>query len=284
MESAKADPGRAAVPEPLLPAACKVRKVVQETRDTCTLELAPPGGAPLPFLPGQFNMLYAFGVGEVPVSISGDPARPDVLVHTIRDVGAVTRALCRANLGSVVGARGPYGSAWPVEHAQGGDVIFVAGGIGLAPLRPAILAVLARRAAYGRVAILVGARSPADLLYPGELEAWRRHAQVRTTVDIAGRGWSGRIGVVTQLVRDVWFEPGETHAFVCGPEVMMRFAVEALLLRGVEPGGIHVSMERNMKCGVGFCGHCQLGPEFVCTTGPVYPYPRLQRAWSIREL
>lgn len=268
----------------LAPAPARVLAVRQETSDTWTLDLAPPAG--YSFAPGQFDMLYAFGVGEAPISHSGDPALAgERLVHTIRAVGPVTRALCAARPGEVVGLRGPFGSAWPLAQARGGDLVIVAGGIGLAPLRPLVLAALAARAEFGRVALLVGARTPRDLLYPQELEAWRaRGLEVLVTVDAAAGDWSGRVGVVTRLIPEAGFDPARALAVVCGPEVMMRFTAQGLLGRGVAPERVFLSMERNMKCAVALCGHCQLGPGFVCREGPVYAYPRLAPLLAVREL
>jgi NAD(P)H-flavin reductase len=281
------DPTRASDAARLLPRPFRVRRSVRELADTWTLELEAERGEPLAFRPGQFTMLYAFGVGEVPISISGDPALPGPLVQTIRAVGPVTRALCAARPGDSLGVRGPFGTAWPVEAARGRDVVFVAGGIGLAPLRPAVRAVLADRAAYGRVSVLVGARTPKDLLYPKELKAWasKGRAEVRLTVDSAsGKSWKGAVGVVTPLIPKVLADPARSVGFACGPEVMMRFAAQELVQGGVPPGNVHLSMERNMKCAVALCGHCQLGPEFVCRDGPVYAYPRMERYLTVREL
>jgi NAD(P)H-flavin reductase len=264
----------------LLPRPFRVARAVRELRDTVTLELRPAdGGAALDFLPGQFTMLYAFGVGEVPVSISGAP-----LVQTIRAVGPVTKALCALKRGDPVGVRGPYGTPWPVDAARGSDVAFVAGGIGLAPLRPAIRTVLADRAAYGRVSLLVGVRTPRDLLFPAELRRWR-DLEVRITVDSpAGSSWKGDVGVVTRLISRAAVDHARAAAFVCGPEIMMRFAAQELLAAGVPSASIHLSVERNMKCAVALCGHCQLGPEFVCKDGPVFPWPRLEKLMTVREL
>lgn len=259
----------------------------QELADTFTIQLAPAdGGANIQFAPGQFNMLYAFGVGEVPISISGDPAQPDKLVHTIRDVGAVTDALSKLNKGAQVGVRGPFGSAWPVEDAEGSDVVIVAGGIGLAPLRPAIEHVLANRAKYGRFVILYGARNPADVLYMKQLQAWRGRLDtfVDVTVDSAGRDWSGNVGVVTRLIGRANFDPHHTKVFVCGPEIMMRFTIKELNALGVAKDDIYVSMERNMKCAIGHCGHCQFGGHFICKDGPVFPYARIESLLQVRGL
>jgi NAD(P)H-flavin reductase len=259
----------------------------QETPDTWTLELVSGDDERSPdFAPGQFNMLYAFGHGESAISISGDPAAGGTLTHTVRAVGLTTEAICRAEPGDVLGVRGPFGNSWPVREAEGKDVVIVAGGLGLAPLRPAICSLLAARERYGHVAVLYGGRSPDLLLYRSELEDWqlREDVELAVTVDAAARGWLGRVGVVPGLVAGATFDPARTVALVCGPEVMMRFAVTALLDRGVPAEGIYLSMERNMQCGIGHCGHCQLGPTLVCRDGPVYRYDRLRPWLAIREL
>lgn len=271
----------------LHPRPFRVGRVSRELHDAWTLELKPADASGIPaFRPGQFAMVYCFGVGEVALSISGDPARTGMLVHTVRAVGAVTRAVCASKKGDILGIRGPYGTGWPIEKAQGGDVVIVAGGIGLAPLRPAILEILSRRDAFGRVALLVGARTPEDLLYPKMLEGWRSRfdLEVRPAVDAAGREWKGDVGVVTTLIPRATFDPAKTTAFVCGPEVMMRFTASNLLDRGVSPESIFLSMERNMKCAVGVCGHCQFGPAFICKDGPVLPYARVRDLIRIREI
>jgi NAD(P)H-flavin reductase len=268
-------------PEPF-----EVRQVKRETGDTFTLTLTPVTGDPSrPFTPGQFNMIYVFGVGEVPISISGDPARPELLVHTIRAVGAATRALQTLEKGDWVGVRGPFGTSWPVEQAHGQDVILVAGGIGLAPLRPALYHVLLHRALYGRVVLLYGARTPRDILYARELREWRGRfdIDVEVTVDRATVEWQGGVGVVTKLIQRAPFDPMSAMAMICGPEVMIRFAAVALGRRGVATERIYVSVERNMKCGIGMCGHCQLGPFFVCRDGPVFAHDRLRPLFGLRE-
>ena len=273
--------------DPMRPEPFAVRQVTRETGDTFTLTLAPAGEKALrPFAPGQFNMLYVFGIGEVPISISGDPARPELLVHTIRSVGATTRALQKLVRGDLVGVRGPFGSAWPVDQAQGHDVVFVAGGIGLAPLRPALYHVLLHRGLYGRVVLLYGARTPRDLLYPKELRDWRGRfdLEVEVTVDRATVEWQGAVGVVTRLVARSPFDPQNAMAFICGPEVMIRFAAVGLERRGVADTGIFVSLERNMKCAVGVCGHCQFGGKFVCKNGPVFRYDDVQPFFGMREV
>lgn len=256
----------------------------QDTVDTATLDLEPVDGPDLTFAPGQFTMLGRLGVGEVPISISGDPATPP-LRHTIRDVGGVTHTLVQAQVGDVLEVRGPFGTSWDVVDGVGGDVVVVTGGIGLAPLRPALLHLVAERAHYRNVALLYGARSPADQLYPDELEQWREQGiDVHTTVDHGTETWRGRVGLVTSLIPKADVDPRRTLALVCGPEVMMRMVTQALLDRGVSPGRVRWSMERNMKCGVGLCGHCQLRELFLCVDGPVLAYPTLASLLATREL
>jgi NAD(P)H-flavin reductase len=269
----------------MLPAVARVLRLRRDLPDVWTLDIDPgPGG--FRFEPGQFNMLYAFGVGEAAISISGDPGRPGTLVHTIRSVGKISAALCRLKAGDPIGVRGPFGNGWPVAAAQGSDVVVVAGGLGLAPLRPVVYQLLAHRHRFGRVALLCGARSPADILFRRELEQWRRKLDIviEVTVDHAGRDWHGHVGVVTRLIPRAHFDPPNTVAMVCGPEIMMRFAAIELEKAGVSPDAIHLSMERNMKCAVGLCGHCQLGPDFVCRDGPVATYSRLGRLMALKEL
>jgi NAD(P)H-flavin reductase len=254
----------------------------QETHDSWTLELEPAGGQALePLAPGQFAMLYAFGKGEVPISVSRLPQ-----IHTIRAVGTVSAALCDARPGDVLGVRGPFGTAWPVREAEGADVVVLAGGIGLAPLRPVVDHLLAHRERYGRIAVLYGGRSPEELLYTDELEQWRGRfdVEVGVTVDQAAAGWHGQVGVVTTLVPHADFDPDHTVAMLCGPEVMMRFAVAALAERGVPPAAMYVSLERSMKCAIRLCGHCQLGPEFICHDGPVFTWDRVEPLLRVREL
>jgi NAD(P)H-flavin reductase len=274
-------------PDPMRPVPFRVHRLHAETRDCFTIVLTPIGEPrTFSFLPGQFNMLYAFGVGEVPISMSGPPGGVREIVHTIRAVGPVTQTLQRLRKGDPVGVRGPFGTAWPVEEARGQDVVLVAGGIGLAPLRPALHHLLAHRERYGRIALLYGARTPADLLFSRELEAWRGRfdVDVEIIVDRAAPDWHGLVGVVTTLIPRVHFDPGNTVAFIVGPEIMMGFAARELEQRGLTAEQIHVSLERNMKCGVGFCGHCQLGPAFVCKDGPVFRYDRVAGLLGIREV
>jgi NAD(P)H-flavin reductase len=238
------------------------------------------------FEPGQFNMLYVFGVGEVPISMSNDPAAGRRLRHTVRAVGQVSTALTRLRAGDAVGLRGPFGTPWPMATALGRDVIVVAGGLGLAPLRPAICRILAARERYGKVTILYGTRSPDDILHHRDLERWRRELDIdiEVTVDHAIGAWRGHIGVVTALIPHSTFDPADCIAMVCGPEVMMRFTVTALTQAGVPDEAIYLSMERNMKCAVGLCGHCQFGPTFICKDGPVFRYDRVRDILRLKEI
>lgn len=277
----------AGLSNPMVPSPFRVQRVWRETYDTFTLELEPANGAGgFSFAPGQFNMLYVFGVGEVPISISGDPTKPETLVHTVRSVGTLTRAIRRLKPGDVLGVRGPFGSQWPVEEAAGSDVVIVAGGIGLAPLRPVLYYLLSNREKYGSIALVYGARTLQDLLYKRELEKWRGHfeLEVEVTVDTAVDNWRGNVGVVTTLIPRARFDPLHAVAMVCGPEVMMRFTLRELETRGIGPENIFISMERNMKCAIGFCGHCQFGPVFVCKDGPVFRYDQIQAFFAKREV
>ncbi|MDT0166435.1 FAD/NAD(P)-binding protein [Actinotalea sp. AC32] len=283
------DPRQTAAPEPagpMTPVPYRLERLRQDTRDTFTLELEPVVGPPLAYRAGQFTMLDAFGVGEVPISISGDPTRPGPLEHTIRDVGVVTHALVTADEGAVLGVRGPFGTTWDVADGQGGDVVLVAGGIGLAPLRPALLELVGHRERYGRVVLLYGARTPEDILFGDELRTWAvdHGVVVEVTVDNGQHAWRGKVGLVTHLVPRAGFDARNTLALVCGPEVMMRYAAAALVDRGVPADRVRLSMERSMKCGIGLCGHCQLRELFVCVDGPILPYDRLAPLLTCREL
>lgn len=266
--------------DPMLPATYQIERVIRESYDTFTLEMTPTAEYEVsPFGAGQFNMLYVFGVGEIPISISGDPNHPEVLVHTTRAVGTVTNAMSNLKVGDLLGVRGPFGTSWPIKAAKGRDVVLVAGGIGLAPLRPALYQILSNRAEYGKIVLLYGTRSPEDILFRRELERWRARfdLEVYVTVDYADARWHGNVGVVTNLIPKAPFDPMHTIAMVCGPEVMMRFSAAGLQKRGVDVENIYVSMERNMKCAIGFCGHCQFGPVFVCRDGPVFTYEQIAK-------
>jgi NAD(P)H-flavin reductase len=273
-----------AVQDAMRPDLLLVRRVSWETADTFTFELDPSPRGGFRFEPGQFNMLYAFGAGESAISIAGDPERPERLVHTVRAVGAVTRVLARIRRGDLVGVRGPYGRGWPLAAARDQHLVIVAGGIGLAPLRPVVLHALAHKKAFQSVSLIYGARTPSDLLYKRELARWSRRLRVEVTVDRGDPGWEGHTGVVTKLISEVVRAPESTQVMTCGPEVMMRFVARELVALGVKQEHIAISTERNMKCGVGWCGHCQLGPYLLCRDGPTFSYDRIAPLLTIREL
>jgi NAD(P)H-flavin reductase len=273
--------------DPMCPVPYRVTDRRVETADSVTLRLAPIGATLPSFRPGQFAMLYSHGIGEIAVSISGDPAGLDgSLTHTIRDVGAVSRALHAAQPGDLIGARGPYGTDWGLETAIGRDLVIVAGGVGLAPLRPALLAMLAERSSYRRVVLIVGARNPGEFLFRDQLDFWTTTPSMDTvlTVDTPAADWRGHVGFVTEPLARLRVEPSATSAFLCGPEPMMRFCANMLIDKGVQPRSIRLSLERNMKCGIGLCGHCQLGPLLVCRDGPVVSYDMAQRLLQVPEL
>ena len=277
----------ASLPDPMLPIRYRIQRVHREIPDTFTLELEPEDGVAISqFATGQFNMLYVFGVGEIPISISGDPAKRKPLLHTTRAVGTVSKAMRDLKPNDVIGVRGPFGSSWPIKQAEGKDVVIAAGGIGLAPLRSVMYHILSHREKYGKAVLLYGARTPADILYRRELEHWRSQfdLEVLVTVDRSTDIWRGSVGVVTRLIPRASFDPPNTIAMVCGPEIMMRFTAAELEKRGVTLENIYVSMERNMKCAIGMCGHCQYGPNFVCKDGPVFQYSQIQGLLSKREV
>ncbi|UCF68071.1 MAG: FAD/NAD(P)-binding protein [Acidobacteriota bacterium] len=276
-----------AAADPMVPLPFRVTNSKPETSDTVTLELAPINGEHrVSFAAGQFNMLYAFGVGESAISISGDPSLQDRYVHTLRAIGTVTRALHALREGDVLGLRGPFGNRWPLDRAEGRDVVIVAGGIGLAPLRTAIYRIASDRNRFGQVSVLYGCRTPDDVLYADEFSVWHHNHRinVQTTVDRSRSGWRGRVGVVTTLIPTVSLDPDNVVVMLCGPEVMIHFTVIELHRRRVRDDDIFIAMERNMKCALGFCGRCQLGPTFVCKDGSIFPYSRLRRLLTLKEL
>ena len=236
------------------------------------------------FEPGQFNILTVPGYGEAAISISSDIVDTEKIGHTIRLMGNVTNAISRLKVGDTVGVRGPFGSSWPIRGHKGKDIYISAGGIGLPPLRPVIYHIMENRGDYGEVTVLYGARTPQDLQFPDEYDSWREAGiQVMVTVDRADEGWDGRVGVVPLLFYHLRMDPLKSVAFTCGPEIMMRFVVYEALARRLPEENIYVSFERNMKCGFGSCGHCQLGPYFVCKDGPVFSYQQLLPYFNVED-
>jgi NAD(P)H-flavin reductase len=236
------------------------------------------------FEPGQFNMLYLPGFGEAAISISSDPEDREKMGHTIRFVGNVTRAVSRLKVGDVVGVRGPFGTYWPMKEMEGKDVFIACGGIGLPPLRPAIYHIIRNREKYGKVTLLYGARTSGDLMFPHEYAEWRKAGiDVEVTVDRGDANWNGRVGVVPMWFYHFRIDPRKTAILTCGPEVMIRFVIFEAMARRISPENVYVSLERNMKCGQGSCGHCQMGPYFICKDGPVFRFDELQSFFNVEE-
>ncbi len=247
----------------------------QETPDTVTYAFAFPEEArgQFRFDPGQFTMLSLFGVGEAPISISGFDRERDAILHTIRHVGNVTHSISRLKEGDVVQLRGPYGTGWPLKEAEGRYLVFLTGGIGLAPLVPAIDYAWQNRGLYEGIEVLFGARTPKDRLFEPELAAWKQAGtRVQEAVDMVpeGQEWDRHVGFVIELIPDIQAHPDDVVVFMCGPEIMMKVAARLLKQWGLKSEQLHVSLERRMKCGMGTCGNCQIGPFFVCKDGPVF--------------
>lgn len=271
--------------DPMLPNPATVRNIRAEAYgiSTFSLEYDDPA-VPVGFVPGQFNMIALPGLGEVAISISSDPNTPRIMEHTIRYAGSVTRAIGRLRVGDSVGLRGPYGNPWPMHLAEGKDLLLVSGGIGLAPLRPVILEALHRRASFGRVLVLYGGRTPQDLLYTSEFERWQDGGiDMYLSVDRADETWKGQVGVIPMAFYRTRLDHRNTLVFSCGPEVMMRFVIYEAMARRIPKEAIYVSMERNMKCAIGLCGHCQLGPFFVCKHGPVFRFAEVDSFFGREE-
>jgi NAD(P)H-flavin reductase len=272
----------------LLPHWAEIVKIIPEAEGISTYHLKltdPEVEARYRFLPGQFNMIYLPGFGEAAISMSADhESAPGLIIHTIRHVGNVTKAITRLRVGDVVGVRGPFGTAWPLEQIKGKDIIIACGGIGLPPLRGAIYQILRQRADYGNVTLLYGARTPNDLMYPGEYETWKLAGiDVQVTVDRGDESWNGRVGVVPMWFYHFRVDARKTTVLTCGPEIMMRFVIYEALARRIPANQIFVSLERNMKCGQGACGHCQQGPFFICKDGPVFPFNVLESIVNVEE-
>ncbi len=273
--------------QPLVPFWAEVTEIVHEAEGVATFwlkfqdeELAKTYS----FLPGQFNMLYLPGYGEAAISISSDPEDRTRVGHTIRFVGNVTHAFSRLKVGDIVGVRGPFGAPWPMDELEGLDITIAGGGIGFAPLRPAIYHIINQRERYGQIHVLYGARTPGDLLYQDEFKDWEEHdIQIVPTVDRADASWTGSVGVVPMLFYRYRMDAPKSVVLTCGPEIMIRFVVFEGLARRVPTDHIYLSLERNMKCGQGSCGHCQLGPYFICKDGPVFRFDQLEAFFNLEE-
>lgn len=267
-----------------IPIPFTIKKVNKNTSDVHTVEITPNDKTKLSFKPGQFNMLYIFGIGEIPISISGDEKNQNSFFHTTKSFGAVSHKLNKLKSNISIGVRGPFGTAWPLDKAIKKDVILVAGGIGIAPLRPVIYHIINHRKKFGEVTLLFGAKAPQDIIYKNELSKWSSMIKVIIAVGSADNKWKGNVGAVTKFISQAKFNPKNSISMLCGPEIMMRFAIRELIKPGMKEEDIYLSMERNMKCAVGFCGHCQYGPEFICKDGPVFSYKKIKNIFGVKEI
>jgi len=270
----------------MIPRPMRIESIVDETYNVRTFRLRPANGTEVEYTPGQFNMLSVFGVGEIPVTASSDPYQGDYLDHTIRAVGSVTNTMFSLKAGNHIFVRGPFGTTWPMAGMKGKDVMVAGGGIGLNPLKSVILAVAKRRSDYGKLYVLHGARTPQDLLFTRDYDDWRRipNSELHITVDAGDEKWKGNVGVVTTLFDKFSFNPDKTVALLCGPEVMMYFTAKELIKRGLPTDSLYLSMERHMRCGLGFCGHCQTGPFFICKDGPIFKYDSIHRFFGVKQI
>jgi NAD(P)H-flavin reductase len=273
--------------QPMQPYMAEIIEIVREAPNVSTYWLKfldPALHDRFSFSAGQFNMLLVPGVGEAAISISSDMEDSSRLGHTIRAVGNVTSTISRMNVGDVLGVRGPFGNGWEIEKLIGKDVVIAAGGIGLPPMRPVLYYILNHRHDFGKVIVLYGARTPNDLQFSSEYKTWEEAGfEVQVTVDRGDDAWQGRVGVVPILFYNTRVDPRNTAILTCGPEIMIRFVIFEALARRVPPEMIFVSLERNMKCGLGSCGHCQIGPFFVCKDGPVFSFDKLQPFVNVEE-
>jgi len=269
---------------PYLPREAEIIRRSEESPNTVSLLLRLTDGQPYDFAPGQFNMLYLYGCGEVAISVVSDTEDDGLLMHTIRALGRITRGLTALKPGSRIGLRGPFGRGWPMTEAEGRDVVIVTGGLGCAPSVSVIHYILSRRERYGRLSILQGVKHTDDLIWRAQYDAWSAlpDVQVLLAADVAEPGWHGHVGLVTTLFDRLHLTADRTVAMLCGPEVMMRAGAEGLQALGLNADSIHLSMERNMQCAVGHCGHCQIGAHFVCRNGPVFRWPEVRSLLGTR--
>jgi sulfhydrogenase subunit gamma (sulfur reductase) len=269
------------VEETLLPQRVRVAGVVEESAEvrTLRLEFVEPAGGPMKFRAGQFCLVSVFGEGEAAFCIASSPLVDSYFEITAKRVGKVTRAIHDVEAGAVLGFRGPYGNSFPLEEIKGRDLVVAAGGIGIAPLRPALFKILAEREAYGKITILYGARSVGGLLYRGDFEEWEKRGDVRivTTVDPGGEdaAWKGQVGSVPAVLEDL--KPsGDIVLLTCGPAVMLKAIFESARKLGLSPRDVITTLEMKMKCGVGTCGRCNIGNVYVCKDGPVFTLDQIE--------
>lgn len=269
---------------PYLPREAEIVGRTEESPNTFSLHLRLTDGQPYDFVPGQFNMLYLYGSGEVPISVVADAKESGVLTHTIRALGRITHAMTQLKVGDRIGLRGPYGRGWPMRDAEDHDVVVVTGGLGCAPSVSIIHHIIAHRDRFRRLSILQGVKHTDDLIWREQYATWAQlpDVQVLLAADVADAGWKGHVGLVTALFDHLQLEPAQTVAMLCGPEAMMRAAADHLHTRGLALADIYLSMERNMQCAVGHCGHCQIGGSFVCRDGPVFAWPEVRELLGVR--
>lgn len=269
-----------------LPVVAEVIDCIHEARDIFNLQIRfkqQQDHLAYNFIPGQFNMIYLYGVGEVAISIASDPADRSQINHTIRAVGRVTKALQKLTKGDYIGIRGPFGNGWPIEKAIGKDIIIVTGGLGCAPTLSVVKYIMARRSQYGKLHILQGVKHSNDFIFRQQYKKWQQmpNTIIHIAADKAGPQWPWNIGLVTDMLKSVTTEPSNTIVMMCGPEGMMHTAVQTLTNKGIAAENIYLSMERNMECAIGHCGHCQYGGLFICKDGPVFSYPVIKFLFNI---
>ncbi|KGP63352.1 Ni/Fe hydrogenase subunit gamma [Legionella norrlandica] len=274
-------------PDPYLPKEVEIVKRTQESSSIFTLHLRitdEEQHKQFQFYPGQFNMLYLYGVGEVAISIVSDPRRKATLSHTIRAVGRVTKAMQQLQVGDRLGMRGPFGVGWPLEKVKGKDVIVLTGGLGCAPSVSIINYVIRRRNHYGKLSILQGVKHSEDFIFRKQYAQWQKspHTEVYIAADQAGPKWPWSVGYVTDMIDNITIQPENSVVMMCGPEMMMNTAVKVFTEKGIPESNIYLSMERNMECGIGHCGHCQYGGLFVCKDGPVFAYTQVKELFKVR--
>ncbi|HCT85231.1 MAG: hypothetical protein DKM50_01100 [Candidatus Margulisiibacteriota bacterium] len=266
---------------PLIPRQAILENKFPETSDTCSVKIALTDNDGFSFKPGQFNMLGIPGFGETPVSFSSLMLDKNSFMHTIRSVGNVTDAICKLNIGEQLNLRGPFGNGWPTEKVTNKNILLIAGGIGIAPLRPVIHLLLKNHLNYRKLFLLYGARTDRDMLFKNEIKEWTESKNISVLLSVDEKSTENlidaRVGLITSLLDELKVPWQESIAFICGPEIMMRFVSRYLIIHGMNSKDVFVSMERMMKCGIAACGHCQIGAKFVCKDGPVFAYPDIKR-------
>lgn len=266
----------------MAPIAAEIKKIVQETPDVKTFTIAftdPSVQSTFSYQPGQFMEISLLGIGEAPISITSAPSMKGSIELSIRKVGQLTEAIHRLTPGNIVGLRGPYGNGWPFKEVAGYNLLFIGGGIGLAPLRSMIKYVFDHRGEYGLVKILYGARNPQEIVFGHEMQLWAKQpdTEILVTVDRGDKNWSGNVGLVTSLFPQISVTANNCVAFVCGPPVMVPFVIKDLLNMGFAEDKIISTLENYMKCGIGKCGHCLLGGKYICLEGPVFKYSEMKK-------